>query len=64
MQEFEQAKIINAASNQVFDFLSNINNLPQYLPTVDQAEVVDNDEIRIEGQIAGKKYDTTGFFSG
>ncbi|NOT61766.1 MAG: hypothetical protein HOP19_16250 [Acidobacteria bacterium] len=62
MQEFEQSKTVNALSDQVFSFLSDVNNLPQYLPTVRHAEHAGEDRIQIEGQAPGKEYKDTGFF--
>jgi uncharacterized membrane protein len=62
MQEFEKTKVINAEPDQVFEYLSDLNNLPQYLPTVQSAESVGGSRIRIKGAAAGKQYDETGFF--
>lgn len=62
MQTFEISKIIDAKPNQVFEFLSDIDNLPQYLPTVRHAEHEENGRIRIAGEAGGHKYNDTGFF--
>ncbi len=62
MQNFEKSKIVNAEPDQVFEFLSDIDNLSQYLPTVRHAEHEENDRIRIQGEAGGHKYDDTGFF--
>src|SRR5690349_23814909 len=62
MQEFEKSKTVNANPDQVFEYVSDLNNLPQYLPTLRHAEQIDGDRIRVEGQAAGKPYEETGFF--
>ena len=62
MQEFEKSKTINAEAGRVFDYLSDLNNLPEYLPTMRHAEYIESDRIRVVGEAAGKPYDETGFF--
>jgi uncharacterized membrane protein len=62
MQEFEKSIIVNASSDQVFAFVSDVKNLPQYLPTVRQAEKAGHERIHMEGQAPGQKYNDTGFF--
>jgi len=36
--EFEQSTTVTAAADGVFDYLSDISNVPQYLPTVKSAQ--------------------------
>jgi len=62
MQEFEKSKTVNADPDQLFEYVSDLNHLPQYLPTLRRAERVGGDRIRVEGQAAGKPYEETGFF--
>jgi uncharacterized membrane protein len=62
MQEFEKSKTVNANPDQVFEYVSDLGNLPEYLPTLRRAEQVGGDRIRVEGQAAGKSYEETGFF--
>jgi ribosome-associated toxin RatA of RatAB toxin-antitoxin module len=62
MKEFERSETVNASSDRVFDFLSDINNLPQYLPTVRNARQESADRIRVQGEAAGRQYDSTGYF--
>lgn len=62
MQEFERATTINASPDQVFAFVSDLNNLPQYLPTVQRVQPESGNRIRIQGQAPGENYNETGFF--
>jgi uncharacterized membrane protein len=62
MQDFEQSETINAPADRVFDFISEVNNFPQYLPTVQKAEAVGADRVRLQGEAGGRKYDDTGYF--
>jgi uncharacterized membrane protein len=62
MQEFERSTTINAAPDQVFAFVSDLNNLPQFLPTVQRVTQESENRIRIQGQAPGEQYNETGFF--
>lgn len=62
MSEYQNSIIIAANPDKVFDFVADINNLPQYLPTVHKATLESDDRIRIQGEAAGHKYDDTGYF--
>jgi len=62
MSEYQNSIIIAANPDKVFDFVADMNNLPQYLPTVHNATLESQDRIRIQGEAAGHKYDDTGYF--
>lgn len=62
MKEYEQTRHIQAPRNKVFAFVSDINNLPDYLPTVRNAAMEDGERIRVQGEANGHRYDDTGFF--
>jgi hypothetical protein len=62
MSEYQNSIVIAAHPNKVFDFVADISNLPQYLPTVHNATLVSDDHIRVQGEAAGHKYDDTGYF--
>ncbi len=62
MQDFEKSKTVNANPDKVFQYVSDLKNLPQYLPTLHRAEQTGGDRIHLQGEAAGKKYDDTGFF--
>lgn len=62
MKEYEQTRRIQAAPNAVFAFVSDIENLPDYLPTVKNATLQKGERIRMQGEANGHRYDDTGFF--
>jgi carbon monoxide dehydrogenase subunit G len=62
MKEYEQSRLIQAAPDAVFEFVSDIGNLPDYLPTVRNASMVDGERIHMQGEANGHPYEDTGFF--
>jgi hypothetical protein len=40
MADYEASKTVDVASNVLFDFLSDVERLPEYLPQVDQAHLL------------------------
>ena len=62
MSEYEQTAIIQCRAQQVFDFVSTIDNLPRYLPTVTNAMPQDGERVRVQGEAAGHRYDSDGFY--
>lgn len=62
MSEYEHSTQINADPDDVFAFISDVDNLPQYLPTVQHAMPQPRDRIRVQGEASGRPYDSDGFF--
>jgi hypothetical protein len=62
MSEHQSSIVIVANPDKVFDFVANINNLPEYLPTVHKASLIADERIRIQGEAAGHQYDDRGYF--
>jgi uncharacterized membrane protein len=62
MSEYQNSIVVAAHPDKVFDFVSDIGNLPQYLPTVHSATRVSEDRIRVQGEAGGHKYDDEGYF--
>lgn len=60
-REFEERIIIHAAPEAVFDFVADVRNMPRYLPTTRQAEPQQGDRVRVQGEVAGHRYDADGF---
>lgn len=60
--EFEQSITVTAAADGVFDFLSEVSNVPQYLPTVKSAQPQQGERIRTQGQSGDRTYDSDGHF--
>jgi uncharacterized membrane protein len=62
MSEFEEAIHIEAPAEEVFDFVSDVQNLPKYLPTVRRAAPQLGDRVEVEGTAAGRHYLSDGDF--
>ncbi|HYE71836.1 MAG TPA: SRPBCC family protein [Blastocatellia bacterium] len=62
MSTYQHSLRIEANPAQVFDYVSDVRNLPDYLPTVRHAEPQGNDRVEIEGNASGHEYANDGFF--
>src|SRR5690349_8011913 len=62
MAEYESSIVVEAAPDAVFQFVSDVRNLPKYLPTTHNAESQGEDRVRVQGKAAGHLYDSDGYF--
>jgi hypothetical protein len=62
MSDYERSIVVQAHPDKIFDFVSKVENVPQYLPTVQKAELQSGDRIRVRGEVAGHTYDNDGYF--
>ena len=62
MSEYEHSLSVQVPPDQLFEFVSDVRNLPKYLPTVQDATRQSGERIRVKGEAAGHKYDDDGFF--
>jgi carbon monoxide dehydrogenase subunit G len=62
MSDYEQSEIIHASPDMVFEFVSDVRNLPKYLPTVDRAEPQGPDRVSLHGKANGREYTSDGHF--
>lgn len=63
MSEYEQKRAIQAPAEKVFDFVSDIGNLPKYLPTLHKATPQRGGErVRVQGYAGDRAYDADGYF--
>jgi VCBS repeat-containing protein len=60
--EFEQSITVAAPADGIFDFISDVKNVPQYLPTVKNAQPQQGERIRTQGQVGDRTYDSDGHF--
>lgn len=60
--EFEQSIAVAAPVDSVFNFISDVKNVPQYLPTVKSAQPQQGERIRTQGQAGDRSYDSDGHF--
>ena len=62
MSNFSTQVQIDATADDVFAFVTNFNNMPEYLPTVERATSAGDGHIHMEGEVKGHRYDTVGWF--
>ena len=62
MTQFERTLTMNADAARVFAYVSDINNYPKFLPTLEGAEKLEGDNVRVWGESHGHKYDKQCFF--
>ena len=61
MSEYQATRTIQATPEHVFDFVSDVRNLPQYLPTTHDAKPQGQDRVRVQGQARGHDYNADGW---
>ena len=59
--EYEATLRIDASSDEVFAFVSDVRNLPKYLPTTKDAQSQGTDRVRVQGEADGHRYDSDGY---
>ena len=62
MPDYEHTLTIDASPDTVFAFVSDIGNLPKYLPTTHSAEPQGDGRVRVQGEAGGHAYDSDGYF--
>lgn len=61
MGEYEQTMQMKASPDEVLAFISDVRNMPQYLPTTKGAQPQGEDRVRVQGEAHGHKYDSDGY---
>lgn len=61
MSEYEHATTVQASPETVFAFVSDVHNLPRYLPTVHNAMPAAGGKVRVQGEAQGHPYDDDGY---
>jgi hypothetical protein len=64
MPEYQSSLVIKATPANIEDFISQVDNLPKYLPTTRKASssAGENDNVRVQGQAHGHSYVAEGHF--
>ena len=62
MPEYNDRIDVEAPAESVFDFISKVENLPKYLPTVSGAHARGADRVEVDGKANGHPYASTGWF--
>ena len=60
--DFEGTKRIGASPDDVYRWVSDVQNLPKYLPTTGEAHMVSGDKVHVAGEAHGHHYSSDGFF--
>ncbi len=61
MSEYRHTMVIHASADEVFDFVSEVSHMPEYMPTTLQAERQGPDRVRVKGEVRGREYDSDGY---
>lgn len=62
MSRYKASLTVHAPAEKVFAFVSEVDNMPKYLPTTKKAETEGTDRVRVEGTANGHSYDQDGNF--
>lgn len=62
MSDFNATREINCPADDLFEYVSNPENMPEYLPTVRHAECQGEDRVRMQGESPGGSYDSDGHY--
>lgn len=62
MSEYTASTNIHASADQLFQYMSQPENMRQYLPTIQEAEPTEGEHIHIVGDSPGGHYDVEGHF--
>ena len=61
-KDYEETTTIQASPQKVYDFVSDVSNLPKYLPTTKGAQPQSGERVRVQGKAGGHSYDADGYF--
>jgi hypothetical protein len=62
MAEYERSRLVQAPPDDVFAFVSNLDNLATFVPTVDEAKPQAPGRVHVHGETRGHTYDDDGWF--
>lgn len=62
MSEYSESIDVQAPAKTVFGFVSDVKNLPLYLPTVHQASRQTGEQVALDGEANGHPYHSQGWF--
>ncbi|HWV23320.1 MAG TPA: SRPBCC family protein [Thermomicrobiales bacterium] len=61
---YERSRLIQVGPDAVYDYVSDIRNLPNYLPTVRNASSEGEDRVRIDVDVQGHRASADGYLRG
>lgn len=62
MPDFQKSIDVDAPRQKVVDYISNVENMPQYLPSVTEAKKEDSDHVHMAVNINGQHHEDSGFY--
>ena len=70
MKEYQQTELIDAPADEVFRWVSDVDNLPKYLPPIKDADIEGSsaegtlgERVRLEGEIPDRgEFESEGYF--
>ena len=62
MSEHEVSRVVQAESSAVFAVVSDVDRLPEWLPTVEQSRTLPDGEVHVEGDAGSGDYASEGFW--
>lgn len=62
MPQYSDKIEVHAAADEVFRFVSDVKNLPRYLPTVHHAAPQKGGRVEVDGEASGHPYHSDGWF--
>jgi polyketide cyclase/dehydrase/lipid transport protein len=63
MPDYEASRRIDAKPDDVFNFVADIGNLPDYAPTVRSATRLSDGRVRVQGRVGQTDYTDDGVFN-
>ena len=60
MPEFSRSIDVAASPDKAFAFVSDVSNLPRFVPTTRSAEASGNGKVHVEGVAGGREYSNDG----
>ncbi len=63
MGDYERSTTVNAARDDLFEYLSTLDNLPQYMDSLTSARHVQGREIEVTAEVDGKPVAGDAWFS-
>jgi ribosome-associated toxin RatA of RatAB toxin-antitoxin module len=60
MSDYQHSVEIMAPAQSVYEFVSDPEHLPEFLPTLKEAHATHGDQIELKASVAGHEYATTG----
>jgi hypothetical protein len=62
MAEYERSRLVQASPDDVFAFVSDVDNLPTFVPTVTAVEPQAEDRVQVRGDVHDRAYEDDGWF--